>query len=158
MYDPASRLWLRKVVQEPVKRVVVGGKRQRRRWIESEEYKSVWRAGGPGGQYKGTVQCDASDRREISLPGGGTVTTTNLRVGDFDILAMGLFAFREQWEFGFMLNRDLPRSTHAKYPQAVRDQLIKTQIPVSWPLPQACESDPFILLDKLARERRRKKP
>jgi hypothetical protein len=157
MLDKATDRWIPKVIREPVKKVVAGGKPSRRRWIESEEYKTVWRAGAADGHFKGGVQCDASDKLPITLPDGRTVTTTNLRVGDFDILAMGLFAFRERWDFAFVLNRDLPRSTSAKYPQGVRSQLIKTMIPVSWPLPPNYASDPFTLLDKLVAERRRKK-
>jgi len=106
-------------------------------------------------RYEGKVQCDASDRRTITVPGGRTVTTTCLKVGDFDILAAGLFAFREQWDFGFALNRDLPRSTYAKYPPEVQAQLLKSLVPVSWPLRPPFVSDPFILLDRLIEERRR---
>lgn len=68
---------------------------------------------------------------------------------------MGLFAFREQWDFGFMLNRDLPRSTHKAYPEQDRQLLLKTLIPIEWPLPFGCSADPFILLDQLVEERRR---
>lgn len=39
------------------------------------------------GRFQGKVQCDASDRRTIRLPDGSTVTTTCLRVGEFDLLA-----------------------------------------------------------------------
>lgn len=39
-----------------------------------------------------------------------------------------------------------------------RPYLLKTLIPVEWPLPPTCQSDPFILLDRLVEERRRTKP
>lgn len=42
---------------------------------------------------KGYFQCDASDRRIIELPNGHRVNTTNLKFGDFDIIAVNLFAF-----------------------------------------------------------------
>ena len=148
------------MVQLPASRQVPaagGRKRQRRKYVASDEYRTLWLEGGADAQYKGVVQCDASDRREIVLPDGSKVTTTNLKVGEFDVLAMGLFAFRERRDFGSMLNRDLPRSSSKKYPPAVQQQLIKTSIPVAWPLPPNCVSDPFILLDRLVAERRRRK-
>jgi hypothetical protein len=158
IFDPSAGTWVKKVVQEAAT-APVGGKRQRRKWIESEEYNVIRRKGSATAQYQGAVQCDASDRRKIKLPDGIEVTTTNLQVGEFDILATGLFAFREQWDFGFILNQDLPRSTSPKYPEEVRQRLIKTMIPVAWPLPPDFASDPFILLDRLVavKGKRRKK-
>ena len=61
-------------------------------------------------QYEGAVQCDASDKRDVPLGSGESFSTTCLLVGEFDILAAGLFGFRDCWDFGFALNRDLPRS------------------------------------------------
>lgn len=151
IYDRVMDKWLKKVVQEPSKRQP-GAKRQRRKWIESEPFKVLWRKGPDDAVYRGGVQCDASDRRTITVA-GQQVNTTNLLVGEFDILAASLFAFREKWDFGFILNRNLPRSTYAKYPDVVRNQLIKTMIPVTWPLPENFVSDPFILLDQLVAER-----
>jgi hypothetical protein len=149
--DRESGMWLKKVVQEP-SRKQAGGKKQRRKWIESEPFKVLWRKGPDDAVYRGGVQCDASDRRTITVA-GQEVNTTNLLVGEFDILAASLFAFREKWDFGFILNRNLPRSTYAKYPEEVRSQLIKTMIPVTWPLPEHFVSDPFILLDQLVAEK-----
>lgn len=134
IFDRDAGKWLKKVVQEPSTKQS-GGKRQCRKWIESEPFKVLWRKGPDDAVYRGGVQCDASDRRTITVA-GQQVNTTNLLVGEFDILAAGLFAFREKWDFGFILNRNLPRSTYAKYPEEVRNQLIKTIIPVTWPLPQ----------------------
>jgi len=151
IFDPETGKWLKKVVQEPSVRQA-GGKRQRRKWIESEPFKVLWRKGSDDAIYRGGVQCDASDRRIIAVA-GQQVNTTNLLVGEFEILAAGLFAFREKWDFGFILNRNLPRSTYAKYPEEVRNQLIKTMIPVTWPLPENFVSDPFILLDQLVTEK-----
>ena len=151
IFDRETGKWLKKVVQEPsVKQA--SGKRQRRKWIESEPFKVLWRKGPDDAVYRGGAQCDASDRRTIPVA-GQQVNTTNLLVGEFDILAASLFAFRERWDFGFILNRNLPRSTYAKYPEEVRNQLIKTMIPVTWPLPENFVSDPFTLLDQLVEER-----
>lgn len=150
--DKDTNKWVKKVVQQATGKPLDKKKKQRRKWIESEDFKVLWRKGPDGAQYKGGVQCDASDRREI-IVAGQKVNTTNLLIGEFDLLATGLFAFREKWDFGFILNRDLPRSTWKNYSEAVRNKLIKTMIPVSWPLSENFVSDPFILLDKLVTER-----
>lgn len=47
--------------------------------------------------WSGKFQCDASDRRELSLPNGHVINTTCLAVGEFDIVAVSLFAFGDQW-------------------------------------------------------------
>lgn len=57
--------------------------------------------------YQGKFQCDASDRRTVELPNGESMQTTCLVVGQFDLLAVNLFSFREQWDFAFIRNRDL---------------------------------------------------
>jgi hypothetical protein len=67
-----------------------------------------------------------------------------------DIVAAGIFGFRGKWEFGFALNEDLPKSTHAGYPADVQEQLIASLIPITWPLKEPFVSDPFILLDRVA--------
>lgn len=151
IFDTDAGEWVKKVVQEAAGKPLDAKKRQRRKWIESEDFKVLWRKGPDDAQYQGGVQCYASDRREIMVA-GQMVNTTNLLIGEFDILATGLFAFREKWDFGFILNRDLPRSTSGKYPEAIRQQLIKTMIPVAWPLADNFVADPFILLDKLVVE------
>ena len=94
--------WVRKIV-----------KRQNM-WIETEEYKKLWRSSHLDARHQGQVQCDASDKRTVTFPDGEQVQTTSLQVGEFDILAAGLFTFREHWDFGFALNSDLPRSTFGK--------------------------------------------
>jgi transcriptional regulator with XRE-family HTH domain len=105
--------------------------------------------------YEGRFQCDASDKRKIVLNSGEEVTTTCLRFGDFDIVAVNLFAFRGKWEFGFALNKDLPASQYAKYPEELRKNLIKSIIPISMPFVEPFVSDIFILLERLHKERGR---
>jgi hypothetical protein len=102
----------------------------------------------------GKIQCDASDRREITLPNGHVVNTTLLQIGEFDILAANLFAFTEKWEFAFALNRDLPTSTSSRY--TVEDQkfLIKSLIPVTQPIEPPFVTDLSALLDRLVQEKR----
>jgi transcriptional regulator with XRE-family HTH domain len=105
--------------------------------------------------YEARFQCDASDKRKITLDDGQEVTTTCLRFGDFDIVAVNLFAFRGKWEFGFALNKDLPASAYAKYPEALRKNLIKSIIPITLPFNEPFVADISILLDRLHKERER---
>src|SRR5574341_2580520 len=105
--------------------------------------------------YIGAVQCDASDRRRVPLPNGKSIETTCLLVGEFHILAAGLFSFREQWDFGFALNEQLPRSTN--YPADINKYLLATLIPVTWPLKPPFSVDPIGLLDIVA-DRQRRQP
>lgn len=108
-------------------------------------------------RYQGAAQCDASDKRTVQLADGTSFSTTCLKVGEFDILAVGLFGFRSKWDFGFALNKHLPRSRARHYPPEVREQLLATLMHVTWPLSDPYETDPFILLDRLVRERRRRR-
>jgi len=101
-----------------------------------------------GETYAGNFQCDASDSRTITLPNGEQVKTTCLLVGEFDILAVNLFAFRGQWDFAFALNRDLPRSTYSGYTLKQRKYLLATSMKITWPVQPPFVTDPFILLDR----------
>ncbi len=104
------------------------------------------------GTLFGKSQVDASDSREVTLPNGETLKTTCLVAGEFDILAINLFQFREQWDFAFVLNRDLPRSRWRKYTETQQQYLLATMVPVSFPLQAPYESNPFSLMDKLLTE------
>lgn len=105
------------------------------------------------GEYTGNFQCDASDSRTIKLPNGERLKTTCLLVGDFDVLAVNLFAFRGQWDFAFALNRDLPRTTYRGYTPSQRRYLLATTVQVTWPIQPPFVADPFILLDQILEER-----
>jgi hypothetical protein len=105
------------------------------------------------GRFRGKVQCDASDRRTIRLPDGSTVTTTCLRVGEFDILAANLFAFEKKWKFVFALNQDLPRTSYSKYTAKQQKYLLASLVPVSWPPEPPFHDEPFSLMDRIVRER-----
>lgn len=100
--------------------------------------------------YTGKYQCDASDRREVALRGGRKVVTTCLKVGEFDIIAVNLFAFEEKWRFAFALNSDLPRSSYRNYSPAIRRQLLATLMPVTLPLTPPYLQSPIPLLDRLS--------
>lgn len=155
MLNPATGTWMPKVIKKP-QPLVPGQKRRKNKWEQCELFRTEWLKATPGTAFKGGVQCDASDNREIELPNGARVKTTNLKVGEFDLLALGLFAFREKWDFGFMLNRDLPRTDN--YTPDINQHLLKTMIPVEWPLPPTVADDPFTLLDVLVQERRSTTP
>ena len=100
-------------------------------------------------------QCDAYDRRIIELPNGHIVNTTNLKFGDFDIVAVNLFAFTGNWDYAFALNRDLPHATQTrgKNKNAITKDdlkfLIKTSIEITYPLKHPFVSDPFVLMNQL---------
>ena len=86
-------------------------------------------------RVKGKAQVDASDSREVRFPDGTTRTTTNLLVGEFDVLAVNIFGFVGEWQFVFAPNYSLPRSTYYKYTPAQKENLLATGVPVEWPLP-----------------------
>lgn len=104
-----------------------------------------------GGTWTGKFQCDASDRREIRLPNGHTVNTTCLAVGEFDIVAVSLYAFGDQWRFAFARNEDLPNpnSRSRNIPAEDREYLIKSLIDITWPLQAPFTTDVYSLLDKM---------
>ena len=102
-------------------------------------------------EWKGKFQCDASDRREILLPNGHTVNTTCLAVGEFDIVAVSLYAFGDKWRFAFAKNSDLPHPGKRSRNIAVEDgqYLIKTLIDITWPLKPPFTEDVYSLLDSM---------
>jgi hypothetical protein len=106
-----------------------------------------------GTRFLGKTQCDASDRREITLPNGSRVNTTLLKVGEFDLLAVNLFAFENKWRYIFAKNKDLPRSTFERYEEADRKYLLASLIPVSWPPEPPFRDEPFSLMDEIIHER-----
>lgn len=116
---------------------------------KSLQTNSVIRTGDSS--WTGKFQCDASDRREILLPNGHTVNTTCLAVGEFDIVAVSLYAFGDEWKFAFAKNSDLPhpgvRSRNVA--EADREYLIKTLIDITWPLQPPFTTDVYALLDSM---------
>jgi hypothetical protein len=106
-----------------------------------------------GDTYYGKSQCDASDCRDVVLPNGHTVKTTLLLTGEFDILAVNIFAFEQKWAFVFAKNKDLPRSTFRNYPPEDREYLIASLIPVTWPVSEPFRTEPFSLMDEIIGER-----
>ena len=105
--------------------------------------------------YTGTFQCDASDRRPVTLPNGDVIATTCLLAGQFDLLAVNLFAFEDRWRFAFARNSDLPRSRYWKYTPEQRQYLLASSVRITWPLQPPFEVEPFRLLDEIAAEKSR---
>ena len=97
----------------------------------------------------GKAQVDASDRREVNLPDNTTVSTTCLRRGEFDILAVNVFAFENKWRFVFAKNSDLPSSRYAKYTEYQRQHLLATLSTIHWPPQPPFYEEPFTLMNQM---------
>jgi hypothetical protein len=123
------------------------------KYVECDRYQELWPKHRDTATFTGCVQCDASDRREIVLPNTVRVLTTCLAVGEFDILAAGIFGFRHHWDFAFALNRELPRTTSKRYDPECQQFLLKSLMPVSWPVAPPFTRDPFALMDRIIDER-----
>ena len=119
--------------------------------VKSLQTASVRRTNGG---YVGRCTVDASDRRRVTLPDGSSLETTCNLAGQFDLLAINLFEFGQQWRFGFVRNGALPRSRYRKYSEYQRQHLLATSLPVTWPLEPPIVESPFGLMDDIVRERR----
>lgn len=103
--------------------------------------------------WTGKAQVDASDRREVTLPDGSAVATTCLLKGEFDILAVNVFAFAGIWRFVFAKNDDLPTSSYRKYTDYQRQHLLATLVNVSWPPQPPFLEEPFTLMNEIIQNR-----
>ena len=103
--------------------------------------------------WTGRAQVDASDRREVTLPDGTTVNTTRLLKGEFDILAVNVFAFEGKWRFVFAKNADLPTSSFRRYTDYQRQHLLATLVTVSWPPEPPFFAEPFTLMNEIIQNR-----
>lgn len=110
----------------------------------------------PDGTFQGGAQVDGSDRRTVLLPDGSEVVTTNLLVGQFDVLAVNCFTFEDKWHFAFAKNTDLPRSTHKAYTEYQRQHLLATLVRVTWPPSGLLTDNIFEVLDALIEEREKR--
>lgn len=104
-------------------------------------------------KWTGKCQCDASDRRKVYFPDGTSVETTCLLINEFDLLAVNLFAFENEWRFVFVKNNVLPRTKHKKYTPEQQKLLLKGSVNVSWPPELPFTDEPFQLLDEIIEER-----
>jgi hypothetical protein len=107
------------------------------------------------GLLKATFQCDASDRRTVTLGTGRKVETTCLVVDEFDLLAVNLFAFEGKWIYAFAQNHDLPRTTSKKYEPRDCECLLKSLMPITWPLEKPYTTDPLVVLDDIVKDKKR---
>jgi hypothetical protein len=126
--------------------------------IESKSLQTSQNKRLADGTYVGGAQCDASDKRTVTLPNGTTLQTTNLLIAEFDVLAVNCFTFEKKWHWVFARNDALPRSTHARYSEYERSQLLATMVPVTWPASGYLSDNVFKVLDELVAERAAGKP
>ena len=104
--------------------------------------------------WAGKANVDASDRREIQLPNGEKILTTCLLTGEFDILAVNIFAFQEKWRFVFAKNSDLPTSRYKKYSEYQRQNLLATSVDIHWPPKHPFRDEPFTLMNEIIDQRK----
>jgi len=130
---------------------------------KSLQTKTVWK---DGEVWRGQSQVDGSDKsgRIITIvdpdeagnePQVINVQSTLLVYEEFDILAVNIFAFFNEWKFVFAKNSDLPHSDDTQYPEEIRKRLIKSMVHVSWPPEGIFRDEPFSLIDEIIEERRR---
>ena len=99
--------------------------------------------------WVGKAQVVASDRREVVLPDGSSVSTTCLRRGEFDMLTINIFAFEKKWRFVFAKNEELPTSSFSRYSPYQRRHLLATLVTVHWPPTPPFRDEPFTLMNEL---------
>ena len=121
--------------------------------IESKSLQTARNKTLADGTYAGVSQVDASDRRTVTLPDDSQLQTTNLLVGEFDILSVNCFTFGNRWNFAFARNRDLPRSTYRNYSEMQREHLLATTVKVMWPPTGIFTGNIFALMDAMIEER-----
>jgi len=93
------------------------------------------------------VQNDGSDRRDVKLPNGHTVNTTNYKIGDYDILAVPLFPFTQTWDFAYKRNRDCRLTYSEKYSEEDRQYLLATTEQLTFPINDSWTTDLLSLCD-----------
>lgn len=98
-------------------------------------------------RLRATVQNDGSDKRTVILPTGEKISTTNYKIGDYDILAVPLFPFTGEWTFAYKRNRDCRRSTYKGYSPEVQKYLLATTEIIHFPLDEGWTLDLPELLD-----------
>lgn len=112
--------------------------------IKSIQTRSVkWK----NNKYIGNIQNDASDKRNIILPNNEQITTTNYQIGEYDILAVPLFLFTNEWTFAYKLNKHCRKSTSKKYSRSQRQYLLSTIEKISYPLDTDWTTDIITLLE-----------
>jgi hypothetical protein len=93
------------------------------------------------GIYVASVQNDASDKRVIVLPNGEQINTTNYQIGEYDILAVPLFVFTNEWTFAYKLNQNCRKSKSSKYSSEQKKYLLATTENITYPLTNEWTTD-----------------
>lgn len=113
------------------------------------------------GEVKPCYQCDASDRRAVTFADGTSVETTALLVGEFDVLAVNIHAFKGEWNFVFAKNKDLPtmegasRGAAKNYTLLQQRNLIRTSISIGLEPGAPYSYNPFEVFDAIIQDRNR---
>ena len=85
-------------------------------------------------KFTAIVQNDASCKREIVLPNGEKIRTTNYKIGDYDILAVPLYPFCSKWIYAYKLNKNCRKSNYKKYSESQKKYLLSTTEKITYPL------------------------
>lgn len=106
------------------------------------------------GKIEFTVQNDGSDKREIVLPNGHKVSTTNYVYGDYDILVVPLITVNkdenyDKWEYGFLLNSDCRPCTNRKIPEEDRKFLMSSSEILTYPLSGKWTKDVYKVMNSV---------
>jgi hypothetical protein len=112
--------------------------------VKSMQTKSIKQV-APG-RFTAKVQCDGSDKRRVIMRNGKEIETTCYVAGEFMVLATPLHPFTDKWNFAFRLNSTLERSSSTKYSADDGQCLLKTLVPIDWPLQEPWSTDLFGLL------------
>ena len=106
----------------------------------------------------GGVQNDGSDKRDVRLPAGEVVSTTNYRIGDYDILAVPLFPFTGDWQFAYLLNSECRKTTSNKYTAEQQGFLLSTMEDITYPLTPPWSSDLPNTIERFLRNKNSRNP
>jgi hypothetical protein len=93
------------------------------------------------------IQNDGSDKRDVRLPNGNVVQTTDYKIGDYDILAVPLYPFTGTWEFAYKRNSDCRITTSPKYSDEDRQYLLSTMEQITFPITDEWTTDLLSLCD-----------
>jgi hypothetical protein len=96
--------------------------------------------------WQGKVQVKATDKRTIQVDGIGSVTSTSLLKGEFDVLAISCYAVSGKWEFLFIENEYLPEAT-------ATPGLIKTSFTVNPATTPLVSEDVIKIMDSVIAKR-----
>jgi len=91
--------------------------------------------------WQGSVLVKNTDKREVTVEGVGTISTTKLTRGQFDILAICCFAVSGEWDFMFIENRFIPAAEE-------HHDLLKTQFIINPSTTPGLTDNLVKLLDK----------